>query len=168
MSDGNAPQAPFHQSPAVRAAVVLFVAWHMLTVAAFAMPVTTGSQFLRSARSAVFPVVSPYGYFLSQWQDWRMFVAPDPFTYTERRTVEVLHGSSVIAARFVGAGESGLADVCASARPGDRVRIVRREYFSRTGQTVTDARLSGSAAATDTSLEWFELIDSEASCPSSH
>ncbi len=60
-----------------KSAIVLFCLWHMFAVAAYSLPLNIKTPFIVSVRERVRPMVMPYVFTTSQWQQWNLF-SPDP------------------------------------------------------------------------------------------
>ena len=58
---------------AKNALIVGFCAWHMAAIGIYALPDRTTSQPLLDLRASLVPVVQPYLFVTSQWQNWGMF-----------------------------------------------------------------------------------------------
>ena len=57
--------------------IALFCLWHMFAVAVYSLPLDAKDPLTTSARDHLRPVVMPYLFSLSQWQQWNLF-SPDP------------------------------------------------------------------------------------------
>lgn len=67
----------------MRSALILFCLWHMLAVAVYAVPDPATDAVAGWIRSTITPVIRPYIFATSQWQQWNLF-SPEP----QRRVTE--------------------------------------------------------------------------------
>ncbi len=68
-------RSPFR--PLGRAAVIVFVLWHMTAVLLYALPWDAKDSFTAEVRKNLTPLTHWYVLPLSQWQQWNLF-SPDP------------------------------------------------------------------------------------------
>lgn len=61
----------------IKIGIALFCLWHMFSIAVYALPSNAHDRFSTWARDTVRPVVTPYIFATSQWQQWNLF-SPDP------------------------------------------------------------------------------------------
>ena len=167
------------RSKSGRIGLSIFFCWQVFAVGMFSIPLTVQSPIIRTLQSWARPIVSPYMYVLSQWQDWRMFLQPDPLQYVKRRSFDLIRGQRRVFSQFLTADESQAVDrdsahagpiylgrfcLAMHARLGDRARLVERLYLDRNHPPMDPAVLSVPGAAMDRSYEWYEYTFLERSC----
>ena len=75
----------------LKGGIILFCVWHMFAVAIFALPRSASDELSTGVRHVFLPLVSPYVFTTSQWQQWNMF-SPNPLRTITRYSCEVQQG----------------------------------------------------------------------------
>jgi hypothetical protein len=158
--------------------VTAFFVWHTFAIGISAIPLTVRDPVFHPLRSFFRPIVTPYINTLAEWQDWRVFVSPDPLQYQTRFAVDLVRMETVLNSVFL-TDEEGrqiqhdmstalpiLQHFCQSHqhRSGDHVRLTQRLYLDRMNPPMDPKILEAPGTAMNFNLEWYEYTYSLTTC----
>lgn len=161
--------------------LTIFFVWHTFAVGISAIPITVNDPLFSALRIHFRPVVMPYINTLAQWQEWRVFVSPDPLKLAERFSVDLLREGKVVYSEFL--SQQQLYDMSRNAsaaipmaqricgmqgeHAGDEIRLTKRLYpTNRMSPTMEAGILDSPDGAMNDEIEWYEYMHGLASCDS--
>lgn len=172
----------FYENPWGLFILSTFFVWHTFAIFVFAIPLSVQDPVSKTVRSTLRPLVVPYVNALGQWQDWRVYIHPNPLEYEKRFAIDFVHRGRVVTSEILSIEQGMLVEqnvnvigkkllelFCKQHRGTSKAeaRLIQRWYLDRANPPTDWSILDLPNAGNDRSLEWYEYTYANISCDTS-